>query len=333
MTIDPPWRVGFLSPADDDSYQEVFGSLAVEVVTPTTRDQRGVSGVVRAVDILISDWSGKLVPASDDFRAAPHLCFVQRPGIGVDDHDVEALTEAGIPIANTAGVTAPSMAEWCLGAAISLARRIGDADRWVRSGEWPQLRLAERGAVDLASLRVGVVGFGPVGRMAAQRFRDVGCAVAYWSRRQRTETESDGVPWLPLDDLLTQSDVLVVAIALSDETRGLIDRSRFDLLPDGAFVINVARGAVLDETALTEGLADGRLGGAALDVFAVEPLPPDSPLRTFDRVILSPHSSANPPQTRARLLTALHENLSRVVSGEPALWVVNGISPNIVRRR
>lgn len=333
MTIGRSWRVGFLSPADDDARHQVFGDLPVEVVTPATRDQIGISDVVRGVDILISDWSGELVPTGDDFRSAPHLCFVQRPGIGVDDHDVGALTEAGIPIANTAGVTGPSMAEWCLGAAISLVRRIGDADRWVRSGEWPQLKLAERGAVDLASLRVGVVGFGPVGRIAAQRFQAIGCSVAYWSRRRRTETESDGVRWLPLDDLLPQSDVLVVAIALTDETQELIDRFRFDLLPQGAFIVNVARGAVLDEAALIEGLADGRLGGAALDVFAEEPLPADSPLRTLDRVILSPHSSANTPQTRARLLTALHENLSRIVSGQPALWVVNGISPTVVRRR
>lgn len=328
-----PWRVGFLSDADDHARHQVFGDLPVEVVTPTTRDSAGVTGVVRAAELLISDWSGKLVPTGDDFRAAPHLSFVQRPGIGVDDHDVDALTDVGIPLANTAGVTGPSMAEWCLGAAISLVRRIGDADAWVRSGEWPQLKLAERGAVDLASLRVGVVGFGAVGRIAAQRFRGVGCSVAYWSRRKRSESESEGVPWLSLDDLLTQSDVLVVAIALTDETRRLIDRSRLERLPRGAFVINVARGAVLDEAALIDGLADGQLGGAALDVFEEEPLPSDSPLRTLDRVILSPHSSANTPQTRARLLAALHENLSRIVSGQPALWVVNGVSPDIVRRR
>lgn len=326
------WRVGFLSSADEQTRLRIFGDLPVDVLEPTTRDRDGVTDVVHAAELLISDWSGKLVPTGDDFRSAAHLCFVQRPGIGVDDHDVAALTDAGIPLANTAGVTGPSMAEWCLGAAISLVRRIGDADRWVRSGEWPQLKLAERGAVELTSLRIGVVGFGAVGRNTARLFRSVGCSVAYWSRRQRSAEEAMGIPWLPLDDLVSRSDVLVVAIALSEETRGLIDRTRFDLLPRGAFVVNVARGAVLDEEALIDGLTEGHLGGAALDVFTSEPLPADSPLRALERVILSPHSSANTPQSRERLISALRENLERIVAGQPALWVVNGVSPQIARR-
>jgi D-3-phosphoglycerate dehydrogenase len=132
---------------------------------------------------------------------------------------------------------------------------------------------------------------------------------------------------------LSQSDVLVVAIALTDDTRNLIDRRRVELLPPGAFVVNVARGAIVDERAIIDGLVDGRITGAALDVFATEPLPADSPLRTLDRVILSPHSSANTPQSRARLLTAVNENLARIAAGEPVKWVVNGMSPSITRKR
>ncbi len=132
---------------------------------------------------------------------------------------------------------------------------------------------------------------------------------------------------------MARTDLLVVAIALTDDTRNLIDRRRLDMLRPGAFVVNVARGAVLQETALIDGLASGRIAGAALDVFATEPLPANSPLRTFERVILSPHSSGNTPQTRERLLAALHENLMRVAAGDPVHWVVNGISPSLVRRR
>lgn len=327
------WQVGLLSPADEQDRNAVFGNLPFELHTPVTRDETGISAVVRVSDILVGDWSGKLVPTSEDLTSAPHLCFVQKPGSGVDDYDVAALTTRGIPIANTSGVTGPSMAEWCVGAAINLVRRISDADGWVRSGEWPQLKLAERGAVELASLRVGIVGFGPVGQMTAERFRAMGCSVAYWSRRRRDEDDSQGIPWLPLDELLAQSDVLVVAIALTDETRDLVDRQRIELLPPGAFVVNMARGAILDEKALVDALIAGRVTGAALDVFATEPLPPESPLRTLDRVILSPHSSANTPQSRTRLLAAVHENLTRVASGRPVEWVVNGVSPAIVRRR
>lgn len=325
--------VGFLSPGDEDDRGVVFGDLPFDIRTPITRDASGVSDLLTDIDVLVSDWSGRLVPTSADFADAPHLCFVQKPGSGVDDHDVATLTRRGIPIANTSGVTGPSMAEWCVGAAIALVRRIVDADRWVRSGDWPQLELADRGAVELASLSVGVVGFGPVGRMTAKRFEAVGCDVAYWSRRERSLDESDGVPWLPLDELFAQTDLLVVAIALTPETNNLIDRHRLRLLRPGAYVINVARGAIVDEAGLIDGLHTGRLSGAALDVFATEPLPADSPLRTMDRVILSPHSSANTPQSRRRLLDALHENLSRLAAGEPVHWVVNGIDPQIEPRR
>lgn len=333
MTSAPAWKVAFLSPGDDDDRRAVFGDLPFEVLTPRRRDQAGVREILADADILVSDWSGRLVPTGSDLLAAPHLCFVQKPGSGVDDYDVEALTGAGIPLANTAGSTGPSMAEWALGVAIALARRIYDADRWVRDGEWPQLKLADRGAVELAGLNVGVVGFGPVGRKTAELFTAIGCPVSYWSRRRRDEGESSGVPWLPLDELLGHSHVLVVAIALSDETRNLIDHNRLALLPPGAFVINLARGAIIDEKALIDGLQTGRIAGAALDVFEVEPLPGDSPLRSADRVILSPHSSANTPQSRNRLLAALHENLNRVATDEPVQWIVNGLSPRIVRRR
>lgn len=333
MTNAGAWKVAFLSPGDDADHRVVFGDLPFEVQTPRTRDAAGIRETLADADILVSDWSGKLVPTGSDLMAAPHLCFVQKPGSGVDDYDVEALTRAGIPLANTAGSTGPSMAEWALGVAIALARQIYDADRWVRSGEWPQLKLADRGAVELAGLAVGIVGFGPVGRTAAQLFAAVGCPVSYWSRRRRDDEESSDVPWLPLDDLLERSQVLVVAIALSGETRNLIDRNRLALLPPGAFVINLARGVIIDEKALIDGLQANRIAGAALDVFEVEPLPPDSPLRSIDRVILSPHSSANTPQSRERLLAALRENLTRVANGEPVRWVVNGLSPKIIRKR
>ena len=98
-------------------------------------------------------------------------------------------------------------------------------------------------------------------------------------------------------------------------------------------MVNMARGAIVDEVALIEGLEEGRITGAALDVFATEPLGADSPLRALDRVILSPHSSANTPQSRSRLLAAVNENLTRIAAGQPVKWVVNGVSPAITRRR
>lgn len=324
--------VGLLSPADPAEEAALFEGLPVEVLRPMRRDPDGVSAVVADVDILVADWSGRLLPTTSDITGARWLAFVQKPGSGVDMFDLAAFDRAAIPLANTRGTTAASMSEWCLGAAITLARRIADADTWVRNDEWPQLELASRGAVELASQRVGVIGFGPIGQHCAQRFAALGCQVAFWSRRQRLDHETGGVPWRPLDELLAESNVIVVAVALTDETRHLLDRRRLALLPTGAFVINVARGPIIDESALIEGLTTNHLAGAALDVFEHEPLPPTSPLRRLDRVLLSPHSSANTPQSRARMLAAVRDNLSRAIEGEDVQSVVNN-APSRVRRR
>jgi D-3-phosphoglycerate dehydrogenase len=160
----------------------------------------------------------------------------------------------------------------------------------------------------------------------------MGCDVVFSSRRERTLAETSGIPWVPLDELVATSQLVVVAVALTPETRQLLSRDRIMRLPEGSFIVNVARGAVIDEVALIDALRSGHVAGAALDVFESEPLPADSPLREIDRVILSPHSSGNTPESRQRLFEAVRENLKRAVTGEPVRWVVNDVSPNIVRR-
>jgi D-3-phosphoglycerate dehydrogenase len=137
---------------------------------------------------------------------------------------------------------------------------------------------------------------------------------------------------MDLDALLARSQVLVVVVALAPQTRGLLDTARLARLPAGAFVVNAARGGVLDEDALLTAVRSGHLAGAALDVYATEPLPADSPLRGEDRILLSPHAAGATREAQGRLITAVVDNIRRAVTGEPVAHVVNGVDP-LVRRR
>jgi D-3-phosphoglycerate dehydrogenase len=137
---------------------------------------------------------------------------------------------------------------------------------------------------------------------------------------------------MPLESLLGHAQVLVIVVALAPETRGLLGPDQLALLPPGAFVINAARGEILDEAALLAGLASGGLAGAALDVYASEPLPADSPLRGDDRILLSPHAAATTNEATGRLIAGLLDNVRAAVHGEPVVDVVNGVDP-IIRRR
>ncbi|MGN6474146.1 MAG: NAD(P)-dependent oxidoreductase, partial [Mycobacteriales bacterium] len=153
-----------------------------------------------------------------------------------------------------------------------------------------------------------------------------------WSRTKRSGSESGGARWMELDDLMRHAEVLVVVIALADATRGLLGEERLALMPPGAFLVNAARGGIVDEAALLAAVQSGALAGAALDVYDSEPLPDPHPFREEERILLSPHAAGATRQAQARLIEGIVANIRRAVTGEPVLHVVNGIDP-VIRRR
>jgi phosphoglycerate dehydrogenase-like enzyme len=321
------WRLTALVPMPAEAVRGFAPDLPVEIAVPAERTQDAARAAVADADLLLGDFTGLLRVDRALLDAAPRLAFVQQPTVGVEHIDLAACAERGIPVANTAGVNAVAVAEWCLLAALATSRSLLWADAEVRAGRWPQLDLATRGCLELAGRRVGIVGHGAVGSAAAQRFQALGCVVSYWTRTRR-----DDPAYRDLDDLLATSDVLVVVIALGDETRGLLGEERLRRLPRGAVVVNAARGGIVDERALVTLLDEGHLLGAALDVYDTEPLADASPLRTHDRVLLSPHVAGATAQARLRIAVAVQRNLARAVNGEPVHDVVNGADP-LVRRR
>jgi D-3-phosphoglycerate dehydrogenase len=327
------WTLLSLAPTTPDRVRAWFAAIPdLTVVFPTSRTTRAVRAAIRDADIVVSDWSGALRVDAAAVARARRLAFVMSPSVGLDSLDLEALTGAGVVVANTAGLNAPSVAEWCLGAAFAVARSFVWVDERVRAGAWPQFELPERGSTEIAGLRTGVVGFGAVGSRVAALFRAVGCDVAYWSRRRRPSEDEGGIPWLPLDDLLGRSDILVVNVSLAPETHLLIDAARLAELPRGAIVIDASRGGVVDHVALLGAVETGSLRGAAIDVFEDEPLPADSPLRRSDRILLSSHAAATTAQSMARIFALVGDNVRRAVAGEPIRSVVNGLGPVVERR-
>lgn len=327
----PPWRVAGLAPMPVQFYESLFEGLAVAVRVPSSREPDALLEVLTDAEIVIGDWSGELILGARELDAAPSLAFVQQPSVGVDPIDLAACAARGIPVANTAGANATSVAEWCLAAALVLLRSMPWADAQVRAGQWPQLTIPERGCRDLAAQRVGLVGFGDIGVACAERFGALGCDVAYWSRRRRPPEEQHGARYAELDEVIASCDVLVVVVALADETRGLLDARRLALLPDQAVLVDASRGGIVDEDAVADALAAGRLGGAAFDVFAEEPLAASSRLREAERVLLSPHVAGSSVQARAALLEQTVANVARATTGEPVRDVVNDTDPRVRR--
>lgn len=317
-----PWRVLALPPLPRDVLVGLLGNDRLELIVPPHRTQAAVDALLPEVDLVVGDWTHSLRVDAPGERVA----LVQMPSVGVDTIDLDRCAAAGVPVANCAGANTTSVAEWCVSATLALLRKTVEADAAVRRGEWPQTSIGGR---ELAGSTVGIVGMGGIGRAVATMLGAFDCTVQYWSRSRHPEAAA---AYVELDRLIASSDVLVLVIALGPETRGLIDRRRLALVKPGAILVNGARGGVVDEPALIAALQAGQLAGAALDVYAAEPLPADSVLRDLPGVLLSPHMAGSSGQAALRIVGQTAANLRRVLDGQPVVDVVNGVDP-MVRRR
>jgi phosphoglycerate dehydrogenase-like enzyme len=229
------------------------------------------------------------IPASALKRADRRTRIVSRFGVGYDNCDVAAMTAAGVLLTiNPDGVRRP-VASSILGFMLALAHRIPVMDRITRAGHWHEKM--QYVGTGLTGRTMGSIGIGNIGRELFQLVRPFAMRqIAYDPYVDAQEVEPLGVILCDLDTVLAEADFLVVNCPLNETTRGLISRSAFALMKPSAFVINTARGHIVDEGALYEALQDRRIAGAALDVFAQEPVSPTNPLLTLDNIIVSPHA-------------------------------------------
>lgn len=265
--------------------------------------------------------------SAEMIQAAKRLRLIQVQGHGYEQVDLQAAAARGIPVATVGGAAAASVAEHTVALMLSVLRLIPAADAAARNGNWLQMPYYEEGLVrELGSATVGLVGFGHVGRTVARMVRGFGSRMLYCCRRRLpVEDETTlGVAYLPLSELLQQSDVVSIQVPLTEHTRGLVGKSELGLMKPTAVLINVSRGAVVDETALIEALKAGQIAGAGLDVFEHEPLPAGHPLLQLQNVVITPHVAGAAVEAIDRTFDAVIENLRRVASGQPPLWLVSG---------
>jgi glyoxylate reductase len=242
----------------------------------------------------------------DELQLFPDLRLVGNYGVGYDNVDVPACGDRGIAVTNTPGVLDAAVAELTLALMLACRRELVESDRFVRDARWRTgWSRPERLGHDLAGATLGLVGMGRIGSEVARRAEAFGMQVIHHRR-------SDG---LPLDELLRTSDVVSLHVPLTPGTVGLLSRERLALLRDGATLVNTARGAIVDESALVDELVSGRFS-AGLDVFADEPRVPER-LLDLPNVVLTPHIASATVETRAAMTRVLVDNVLAFRHGEP----------------
>jgi D-3-phosphoglycerate dehydrogenase / 2-oxoglutarate reductase len=262
--------------------------------------------------------------------AGRRLVVVGRAGVGVDNVDLEAATRAGITVVNAPTGNTIAAAEHTLALLYVLARRVAAADASVRRGEWKRSQFS---GVELRGRTLGIIGLGKIGQAIAKRARAMEMTVIAVDPFISADGAAvHGVKLVSLDALLEQADALTVHVPLTRQTRGLIGAAQIARMKPGSFVLNVARGGILDEAAVADALRSGQLGGAGIDVFEHEP-PVGSPLLDAPNTVLTPHLGASTAEAQVLVAVEVADQVIDVLAGRPARYAVNAplLTPETAR--
>jgi glyoxylate reductase len=293
-----------------------------------------------ATEAEVNVWPGELPPAYEEIiqhvrftdgiiclltdridgglmDAAPRLRVISALAAGYDNIDLAAARARGIAVGNTPGVLTETTADLTFALLLATARRVVEADRFVRDGKWrtwdPNLLLGH----DVSGATLGIVGFGAIGQAVARRAQGFGMQVLYASRHPRQEPPPARATHVPFEDLLRGSDFVSLHVPLTRETAHLMGRRELRLMKPTAFLINTARGGVVDQAALIAAVTAGEIAGAGLDVAAVEPVPAGDPLLSAPNVVLLPHIGSASRATRERMASMAVDNCLAGLRGEP----------------
>ena len=252
----------------------------------------------------------------------PGVRIISNYGVGVDHINVPDASARGIPVGNTPGILDGATADMGMALLLAAARLIVKGDRHARSPEFTRYDPGYMLGREVHGMTLGIIGMGAIGSQVAKRARAFDMTVLYHNRRRREDEAALGVGYRLLDDLLRESDYVMLTCPLTGETQNLINVETLARMKPTATLVNVARGAVVDTQALYEALRDGVIGGAALDVTEPEPLPRDHPLLQLDNLTLVPHLGSATVETRREMARLSVENLSLGLDGKPLLHEV-----------
>jgi len=266
-------------------------------------------------EFLMGSWvTTSVTLTSEDYAAAPRLKLVQVMSAGYEHVDIRLAQRFGVPVATFGDAMASVVAEHTLLLILALYRRLLQLDAAVRSGAW---RRDEPVLRELRGKQVGLIGLGHIGREVATRLKAFGAEVVYYSR---TQSASD-FTFVSFDELLTSSDIVSLHVPLAPSTQGLIGSRELALMKSSAVLINMSRGPVVDQRALSAALSEGRLGGAGLDVLDPEPPATDDPLLQLPNVVFTPHIGGQAEEVWPRIVRTCFANVERVARGEPPLFL------------
>jgi len=260
--------------------------------------------------------------------AGRQLRVVANLASGYDNIDVEACTRHGVLVTNTPGVLEETAADLVWALLLAIARRIVEGQKLIERGEWIYWWPMFMTGQDVHGATMGIIGMGRIGTAVARRANGFNMRILYHNRRRHADLERiTGAEYRDLNTILKESDFVVCLLPLTGETRGLFGSREFGLMKPTAFLINIGRGAVVDEGALHEALSSGTIRGAALDVFEREPVGPDHPLLTLPNCICVPHIGSASVATRTRMAVVAAENLIAGVTGR---MPPNPVNPEVL---
>jgi phosphoglycerate dehydrogenase-like enzyme len=282
-----------------------FGPLKADELT---RALAGMDAVLASLD----EYSAPLISSS----AAEKLKIIARWGVGYDSVDVTAATQNGIVVTYTPGLLDDAVADYTFALLLSLTRRTHEAQAAMQRGEWKPVW-----GDDVGGKTLGIIGLGRIGKAVARRAAGFGMRLL--AHTAHPSPENHEIEFVSLERLLAESDFVSLHAALTPSTRGMIGKSQLRQMKRRAYLINTARGALVDEAELVQALHENRIAGAALDVYSTEPLPAESALRTAPNLLLSPHQSSYARGTGERVSLAAAQNIVDLMNGKKPQNVLN----------
>ena len=305
-------RILVSDPLSEEGLKILKDCKEFQVDVQTELKPEGLKEIVKDYDALIVRSATKVT--KEIIAAAGKLKVIGRAGVGLDNVDLEAATQKGIIVMNTPAGNTISTAEHTMSMILALSRNIPQANASTKKGEWKRSKFM---GVELYGKALGVVGFGRIGKEVAKRALSFGMKIlAYDPFLSREVAESLGIEVVELKDLIARSDYITVHTPMTEETRHMISVDEFAIMKKGVRIINCARGGIIDEVALANAIKEGKVSGAAIDVFEKEPVAPESELLKLDNVVVTPHLGASTEEAQVNVAIEVSEIVRDALLGK-----------------
>jgi len=311
---------GRSNPTTEVMIQQAPAGWNVVLVDPAITPEGEQLKLVADADFI---WLYGGKPSDAVLRAGKKVKLLQLSSAGYDNINVALAGELGIPVANASGTNAEGVAELAVTLMLSVYRHLIRIDNETRTGQWLTDNSSGTNSFEVLNKTVGIVGLGNIGGTVAKLLRGFDPKLLYYDVVAKPEIEKrTGATRTGLDELLEQSDIVTLHVPLTSRTRHMIGKRELGLMKPSAILINTCRGPVVDEAALHDALVAGRIWGAGLDVFEIEPVLKDNPILKLENVVVAPHAAGKTAESYPRRARFSFDNMQRVLSGRPALNIV-----------